>query len=385
MRILFADRLFERPVFIIECYRLKEIKPTFARLEKALEQGYHLAGFLSYEAGYAFEEVFHNDKTYDFPLVCFGAYRSPHPPAKKVAPFSQREKEGTIVFYPLPLGEGGRLAPAGEGGSKKHYIHQVRRIKRLIAAGETYQVNHTFKQKFSFNGQPSALFHRLKARQPTDHSALIETDKFSVLSLSPELFFSKRGEKITVKPMKGTIAPGRNNDQILQNDAKNRSENIMIVDLLRNDLGRVAQTGTVQVKKLFEVEKHPTLYQMTSTIEAKVASDIELYELFRNIFPSGSVTGAPKVRAMQVIRELEQEERKIYTGSIGYITPNKDMHFNVAIRTLLLTTNNSSASSGLQLTTYKAELGLGSGIVADSNPEAEYAECLLKGRFLAID
>ena len=271
MRVLFAGQLFERPAFIVECYRLGEVTAAFARLETALRQGYHLAGFLSYEAGYAFEEGFSNDKTYAFPLVCFGAYHSPHPPAKKVAPFSQREKVKYNAFPLSPRERGDGLALAGEGLSRPHYSRQIKKIKRLIAKGETYQINYTFRQKFDFDGKPAALYEKLKHHQPTPYSTLIEADKYSIISLSPELFFTKKGSRIRVKPMKGTIASGRDNDQILRNDEKNRSENLMIVDLLRNDLGRIAKTGTVKATKLFEIEKHPTLYQMTSTIEAKVA------------------------------------------------------------------------------------------------------------------
>jgi para-aminobenzoate synthetase / 4-amino-4-deoxychorismate lyase len=367
MRILFANYLFERPAFIIKCYKLDEVKKAFVRLERALKQGYYLAGFLSYEAGYAFEELFHNDKTYDFPLVCFGAYSSPlSPPSADSFP------------SPLKMERGVESASGGRDGVRRDYLTAIRKIKRLIAAGETYQVNYTFRHKFQFTGQPRALYQRLKLNQPTDYSALVEAKDFSILSLSPELFFKKCGEEIIVKPMKGTITPGRDNDQLLKNDEKNRSENIMIVDLLRNDLGRIAATGSVKASKLYEVEKHQTLYQMTSTIEAKIVRNIELFELFSNIFPSGSVTGAPKVRAMQIIRELEWEERKIYTGSLGFITPDKDMLFNVAIRTLLLD------PCPLTLGTYNAELGLGSGIVADSDPADEYEECLLKSRFLEM-
>jgi para-aminobenzoate synthetase/4-amino-4-deoxychorismate lyase len=169
--------------------------------------------------------------------------------------------------------------------------------------------------------------------------------------------------------MKGTIPPGKGHADLLGHDPKNRSENVMIVDLLRNDLGRIAKTGTVKTTKLFEVEKYETLYQMTSTIEAEIPSNINLYDLFKNIFPSGSVTGAPKIRTMQIIRELEKEERNIYCGSIGHITPKKDMLFNVAIRTILLEGE-------------KGELGIGSGIVYDSEPEKEFEECLLKSNFV---
>jgi len=350
--------LFENPSFVIECHKLSQLESILNRMEDALKRGYYLAGFISYEAGYAFEKVFYDNKTYDFPLVCFGAYRTPPP-------------------LPLSLRERGEIEPPivkikWDKGNKPHYLSAIKTIKQHLAAGDTYQVNYTFKHKFNFKGSPFNLYQRLKKRQSTPYSAFIKSNDFSILSLSPELFFRKWGNKIKMKPMKGTSHLGRGQASRLENDPKNQSENIMIVDLLRNDLGRVAKTGTVKTRKLFEVEKYQTLYQMTSTIEAEIPANIPLRHLFRSLFPSGSVTGAPKIRTMQIIRELEKEERNIYTGSIGFITPDKDMVFNVAIRTILL-----SRSYG--------EMGVGSGIVFDSDPEKEYEECLLKSRFLFAD
>jgi para-aminobenzoate synthetase/4-amino-4-deoxychorismate lyase len=362
MRILFSRQLFENPAYIIECHKLSEVKDALVQMEKALARGFYLAGFLSYEAGYAFEKVLRDSKTYEFPLICFGAYSSFFPP--ETIPASEPKKP--------------RSAP---NLTKNKYLSNIKKIKTRLAAGDSYQVNFTFKLKFDFRGNPLALYQKLKTRQSTLHSAFIETDKFSILSLSPELFFKKRGNKIKVRPMKGTIRPGKGRAEILKNDLKNRSENVMIVDLLRNDLGRIAKTGTVKTTKLFEIEKYETLYQMTSTVEADVPEGIKLHDLFRNIFPSGSVTGAPKIRTMQIIRELEKEERKIYTGSIGFITPQKDMVFNVAIRTLLLSTSDPERSRGGHRT-FDGEMGVGSGITYGSDPEAEYQECLLKAKFL---
>lgn len=355
MRVWLENTKFENPADIIECHRLSEIEDAFAQMEKALAKGFYLAGFLSYEAGYAFEKIFRDDKKYDFPLLRFGAFV----PESLTRP--------THNLPPSPFGRG----VGGEGFSLSFsdYFDSMQKIKKHLTAGNTYQVNYTFKYKFDFRGSPLDLYRKLKIRQPTPYSAFIETKDFSILSLSPELFFQKKGSSIKVKPMKGTIAPGRGNAGRLKTDPKNRSENIMIVDLLRNDLGRIAKTGTVKTTRLFEVEKLPTLYQMTSTVEAEIPRDIYLYDLFRNIFPSGSVTGAPKISTMRIIRELEKEERKIYTGSIGFITPQRDMVFNVAIRTVLLENN-------------EGEMGIGSGIVYDSDPEKEFEECLLKAKFL---
>jgi para-aminobenzoate synthetase/4-amino-4-deoxychorismate lyase len=344
---------FEDPDLMIRCHRLYEVENTFQRMEKALADGYYLAGFLSYEAGYAFEACFRNNNVYDFPLLCFGAYKNPgplpNPPTVRPKTISPKINLAT-----------------------DEYFESLAKIKKLLLQGETYQVNYTFKQKFKYQGNPYALYRKLKSHQLTPYSAFIEARDFSIFSYSPELFFRKKGDKIKVKPMKGTIEPGGKNALQLMNDPKNRSENLMIVDLLRSDLGRIARTGTVKTTKLFEVEKHETIYHMTSTVEAKIPRNLGLYDLFSNIFPSGSVTGAPKIRTMQIIRELEKEERKIYTGCIGFITPQKDMVFNVAIRTLLL--------EGA-----RGEMGIGSGIVFDSNPCKELEECLLKSKFLFAD
>ena len=334
-------------------------------MEKALADGFYLAGFISYEAGYAFEKLFQNERTYGFPLVCFGAYASPlSSPISSENSFPSPSLMERGAEPCLPAGRS-----KGRGGVRMNYLSALRKIKHYLSAGETYQVNYTFKQKFIFRGAPHDLYQRLKRKQATPYSAFIETDKFTILSLSPELFFRKKENLIEVKPMKGTIVPGKGNMEQLRNDPKNRSENLMIVDLLRNDLGRFAKVGTVKTTKLFEVEEYETLYQMTSTIEARVPHDIELHSIFKNLFPSGSVTGAPKIRTMQIIRELEKEDRNIYCGSIGFITPRKDMLFNIAIRTIRLKGENG-------------EIGIGSGITYDSDPEEEYKECLLKAKFM---
>jgi para-aminobenzoate synthetase / 4-amino-4-deoxychorismate lyase len=259
--------------------------------------------------------------------------------------------------------------------SEYDYNKAIEIIKNFIAAGDTYQVNFTDKYTFEFGGSPTACFAALREKQKVGYGAFINAGEQYILSFSPELFFKLHDGTITTKPMKGTARRGKylsEDESIqrwLQNDEKNRSENLMIVDLLRNDVGRVAETGSVTVKEMFAVEKYETLFQMTSTIEGTLRSRLTLYELFKSIFPSGSVTGAPKIRTMQIIHQLEDGPRGVYTGAMGYFSPEKEAMFNIAIRTLVIDGT-------------KGEMGIGSGIVFDSNSRQEYEECILKADFL---
>ncbi len=250
------------------------------------------------------------------------------------------------------------------------------RIKALIRSGDTYQVNYTYRLRTPFTGNPWNFFLRLVAAQDPPYGAFVDTGEWVICSASPELFFRLDGTRIECRPMKGTAARGRTQAEdlaqarALRASEKERAENVMIVDMVRHDLGRVAQTGTVNVARLFEVEKYPTIWQMTSTIEAK--TEAGLGEIFRALFPAASVTGAPKVRTMQIIAELEPLPRRLYTGTIGFFAPGRRAQFNVAIRTLL-----ANRKTGC------AEYGVGSGITWDSDPEAEWQECRAKARILA--
>jgi para-aminobenzoate synthetase/4-amino-4-deoxychorismate lyase len=327
-------------------------------MEEALAAGFYLAGFLSYEAGYAFEEKLYEDRTYDFPLIHFGVFSA----------FKRDFNLGFDNLSNLP-----RLRSRRLNISKSAYFQNIQKIKDYIAAGDTYQITYCLKLKFDFSGDPYTLYKQLLKEQPIPYPAYIQTDDFSILSLSPEMFVRKIGKNIKTKPMKGTWPRGNNfwedlwAGRKLHFDPKNRAENIMIADLLRNDLGRLGLN--IQWPRIFEVARYHTLFQMTSTITGKIDPQLILYKLFASLHPSGSVTGAPKIRSMEIIRELESEERKIYTGAIGYIAPNKDLFFNIPIRTLLI--QNSIG-----------EMGVGGGIVWDSTPEDEFEECLLKARFL---
>jgi para-aminobenzoate synthetase/4-amino-4-deoxychorismate lyase len=267
------------------------------------------------------------------------------------------------------------------------------RIHDYIAAGDTYQVNYTYRLRFDAFGAPAALYARLRARQPVPYGALLTLpDGGALLSLSPELFVRHAQGELTARPMKGTApaAPADQEEentrraQALSQDPKNRAENLMIVDLLRNDIGRIADTGTVQVPALFEVKRYSSVLQMTSTVQARLRQDATLADIFQALYPCGSITGAPKRRTMEIIAELEPAPRGIYTGAIGWFDPPApgsahavgDFCMSVPIRTLAL--QPPDALTG----TRRGEMGVGAGIVHDSVAEEEYAECRLKARFL---
>jgi para-aminobenzoate synthetase/4-amino-4-deoxychorismate lyase len=259
--------------------------------------------------------------------------------------------------------------------AKEDYCAKIRTIKQYIAAGETYQVNFTDRVCVATELSADQAFGALLQQQPVAYSAFLNIAGHHILSLSPELFFRIEGDRIVTRPMKGTMRRGLDVVEDaeatlrLQRDEKNRSEHVMIVDLLRNDLGRICTMGSVRVEDIFSVERYETLLQMTSTVAGTLRRGLSYYEIFKAMFPSGSITGAPKIRTMQIIHEMEEAPRGIYTGAIGYISPNGSSTFNVAIRTLVLKDG-------------EARMGVGGGIVADSEPSDEYRECLLKAEFL---
>ncbi len=348
--------LFTRPKEIIRCRDEAALSRAFERMESALDRGFHLAGFLSYEAGYGLERVLSRGAKRSFPLVMMGVYGDP-------------ERKG---MGRGPEESGIRVRNIRPDISYERYADQIRLIRRTIARGDVYQITHCLKLLFNFEGEALALYRRLKRVQPVPYPAYLEARPWTILSLSPEMYLKKRGTFVVAKPMKGTWPRGqeatedRREARRFRRDAKNRAENVMIADLLRNDLGRIGRK--VRAPRLFEVTPYRTLFQMTSTITARVPRTLPLIRLFKALFPSGSVTGAPKIKAMEVIREIEGE-RRIHTGALGYVTPERDVFFNVPIRTLLLRGG-------------RGEMGIGGGIVWDSTPQGEWAECLLKAGFL---
>ncbi len=337
--------------------------PALRRVEAAVAEGYHAAGFISYEAASAINPDLATHRLTGFPLLWFGIFR------RRVA-CKAAELEGPA---PSAAYHADDWSPSLDCAA---YAEAIRQIRSHIAAGETYQANLTLRQRFSFSGDPLAYYRDLCRAQRVPFSAYLPIGDYRILSASPELFFALKDGVLTTRPMKGTARRGRWYDEDrqaginLQESKKERAENLMIVDLLRNDMGMVAVTGSVQVDSLFEVETLETVHQMTSTISCRLRPDVGISDLFRALFPCGSVTGAPKKRTMEIIAGLEDSPRGLYTGCIGYISPGPEAVFSVAIRTAVI---DSVTGQGV--------LGVGSGVTWDSGADAEYAECLAKGFF----
>jgi aminodeoxychorismate synthase component I len=359
---------FAEPRGVITCRAGEDVGACFAAIERALDSGLHAAGAFAYELGHFLEPRL-------APLA---------PPTGtlllQVGLFARADRLGA---GDAAAHLAARAAAEGQGFTPKFgvardlYIAKVRRVLDYIAAGDIYQVNLTFPLCFTWNNGPWALYARLAPHQRVAFGAVLDLPDLSVASLSPELFFRTGGGRVEARPMKGTAARGATpaEDRALAEglaaDPKNRAENLMIVDLIRNDVSRIARIGSVRVDSLFAVETYETLHQMTSSVAADVAQPVALIDMFRALFPCGSVTGAPKIRAMEIIAELEGSPRGVYTGAIGSIAPDRSMTFSVPIRTVAL------GRDGV------ATMGIGSGIVADSDPGLEYEECLLKAAFLA--
>lgn len=356
--------LFSDPAEIIELRSFEDTHSFFGKLGERLAGGFCLAGYIGYEAGYGFEpESFGSFRAGDsgLPLAWFGVYGAPR--------LLNEEQTRQMISGDCRSGE-----PVFDL-TKEVYAEKIGKIRQHIAAGNVYQVNFTGRYRFDFAGSVPGLFGRLSGRQPDVYSAWLNPGTCHILSLSPELFFRCKGKIIEARPMKGTSSRGTDeeDDRLkrdwLQSDEKNRAENLMIVDLLRNDLGKICRSGSVETPELFVVETYPTLHQMVSAVRGELKDDCSLYDLFRAVFPCGSVTGAPKIRAMQLIQQFEGSPRGVYTGAIGYMLPDRSMCFNVAIRTLTL--------RGEQ-----GEYGAGGGIVWDSDAGEEFAECSLKAKIL---
>jgi para-aminobenzoate synthetase/4-amino-4-deoxychorismate lyase len=369
--------LFLNPLRSLSLDTLAGIPELFRQIEECLREGWFVAGFMAYECGFHFEPEACKLplQLAPLPLAWFGAYRHPYVFDHVSGRFSPELPPNCLELADPELDSSGfSISDCRLAISREEYCARVERVRQYIAAGDTYQVNFTSKLKFDFRGRPEACFAALRERQHVPYAAFLRLDGRHILSLSPELFFRVRNGRITSRPMKGTAPRGVSLEddlrvrEWLHRDIKNRSENVMIVDLMRNDVGKVALTGSVRVDDLFAVEKYETLFQMTSTVSATLRPQTTPYDIFRALFPCGSITGAPKVRTMQIVQELETEPRGVYTGTIGFFSPGGDAVFNVAIRTLVI--------DG-----HRGEMGAGGGIVYDSVPAEEHAECLLKAQF----
>ncbi|HEX4076253.1 MAG TPA: aminodeoxychorismate synthase component I [Candidatus Acidoferrales bacterium] len=353
--------MYRRPLRILSASNSETLDEVLAEIDRHVKSGGEAAGFLSYEAGYALEPKLGRllDDRNAAPLCWFGLYDSAEAAGELSFPADGSEEVVRSLMPSISRGQFDRALGA---------IHE------WIAAGDVYQINFTYRESFESASCPWCLFASLCHRHPVPYAAFVNTGCEQIVSLSPELFFHICDRRIVVKPMKGTADRGLTLEgdirrgEALQASEKNRAENVMIVDLMRNDLGRICSTGSVKTTRLFEVERFPSVWQMTSTVEGRLRDDCTPESVIRALFPSGSVTGAPKIRAMELIADLETTQRGVYTGSIGYFAPQQ-AQFNVAIRTAVL-----RGTEGL--------LGVGGGITYDSFPAEEWNESRSKAAFL---
>ncbi|MBY5895168.1 aminodeoxychorismate synthase component I [Rhizobium ruizarguesonis] len=374
--ILFRDdvtgqvMLFAEPAEIIVARTRAEFFAGLARMEQAKAAGKWLAGYMAYEAGYLFEEKlapFAREHR-DTPLICFGVFDAPQPDTHPLAQPKQRLENEEFLTAPKAAWD----FPI--------YKERFDRLHKHLRLGDAYQANLTMPVEARWNGDPRAAFWSLIERQPVKYGALVDLGGPIILSRSPELFFRTDEQGwIETHPMKGTAKRGTTAAEdaeiieAMRSDIKTQAENRMIVDLLRNDISRITEVGTLDVPKLFDIETYPTVHQMVSHVQARLRPDLSIRDIFSALFPCGSITGAPKMRAMEILHALEDAPRDAYCGAIGMISPTGAMRFSVAIRTITLFEGG------------RAVFNVGGGIVFDSTAEAEYEECLLKARFAVGD
>ena len=355
VRQIFTDAIKE-----LKTKDIKEVKPLLDELEAYQNEGYYAVGYVSYEAAPAFETKF---QVIDGPLM-----------SEYLLYFTVHE---TVQTEPIPLTYDPITLPKSwqELTTAEEYKAAIEHIHHHIRQGDTYQVNYTVQLQQNLTADPFAIYNRLVVEQNAHYNAFIQHDDVSIISISPELFFKKDGDKLTTRPMKGTTNRGLTTEtdlaqaRWLAQDQKNRSENMMIVDLLRNDMNRISKIGSEDVKSLCQVEQYSTVWQMTSTIETQLLPNSRLSDVFQALFPCGSITGAPKIATMEIIKKVEKQPRGVYCGAIGILVPQGPSIFNVAIRTL-------------QMEGTKAIYGVGGGITWDSNWEAEYEETKQKAAVL---
>ncbi len=359
-----ADVLFDSPREIIVAHTAEQFPAALEAAERARAAGQWLAGFFSYEAGYLLEPKLRSllPEGRRTPLVCLGVFDGP-----------------SDERLPLPADPrtNGPIVDARPAWDFDDYLPRFKRLHRHLREGDCYQGNLTFPIDARWSGDPLSAFAALAARQKVKYGALVALGGPILLSRSPELFFEIGADGfIETRPMKGTAPRGRTRDEdersreFLRNDPKNQAENRMIVDLLRNDISLISEVGSLDVPELFRIESYATVHQMVSRVRAKLRPGLTIERIFAALFPCGSITGAPKIRAMEILHALEQRPRDAYCGAIGWIEPGGRMRFNVAIRTITLHADG------------EAVFNVGGGIVFDSVAEEEYEECLLKARFV---
>lgn len=355
---------FTEPVRILQTNDVGEVAGILKQLDEAADLGFYAAGFVSYEAAPAFDAAMEVRPASDFPLLWFGIFEEPQHPAHAGQAESADRTDYNVSDWQM-------------AGSPKAYQEGIRKIKQAIEEGDTYQVNYTERLHADFSGSDFEFYRQLARNQQAGYGAYLNIGDQRILSASPELFFRVDDGRLTTKPMKGTAARGRTLEEDKERIAellaseKEQAENLMIVDLLRNDMSRLAKKGTVNVEKLFEVETYPTVHQMTSTITAELSPDLKILDWFKALFPCGSITGAPKISTMHTIAELESTPREVYCGAIGYITPEKNAVFNVPIRTVIIDKEEG-----------KARYGVGGGVTWDSTSEGEFRELQTKAEVL---
>ena len=369
---LYTARLYTAPHKIIACTHPADVADALAAIDRALADGFHVAGYMAYELGYLLEAKLAAllPDTLDGPLIWMGVFSAPR----------LLDQRAAAQLMDAWAAQGHTVSPPEAALTRERYMAHVETVREHIRAGDVYQINYTFPLRFTLTGSALSLYAQLRERQRATYGAVIHTGAQHILSLSPELFVAVKDDVAHTRPMKGTAARAASpHDDAarrhwLGHDEKSRAENLMIVDLLRNDLGRIAEIGSVKVSDLFSVETYPTLHQMTSGVRARLRAGTAFSDVLKALFPCGSVTGAPKVKAMEIIRTLEDEPRGVYTGAIGYASNADGLCFNVAIRTLSVGGDDQGQGHG--------KMGIGSGIVYDSHAADEWDECHLKARFL---
>ncbi|MGM8213733.1 chorismate-binding protein [Virgibacillus sp. W0430] len=349
--------LFKNPIKIVTAVNVEEVLASLSQIQEAVNKGYYAAGYIAYEAAPAFDPSLKVNQNSNMPLLWFGIFTNP-------STETITTREHTLHAWKPSI-------------TVAEYHDRIGMIHNYIREGITSQINYTFPFHAEFSGDPFSYYQQLKNAQQADYTAYLNTGKHAILSASPELFFHFHNGKVVTKPMKGTIERGKTyeqdeqNKQWLKNSEKNRLENKLIVDLMCEDLKKVSVDSSIQITNEFEVEKYPTVFQMTSTIKADVLPNKGFIDLLKVLFPSGSITGMPKRKSMDIISLLEKEPREVYCGAIGYITPANEAIFNVPIRTVFIDSDQHKA-------TYHA----GGGITAHSRGEEEYNEVLAKAKIL---